>query len=433
MADTLHIELLRKGVEAWNEWRNQNYNIQIDLSNANLEKINLSRADLSRAILSNTNFFGADLSFADLTESNLTRAWLANANLRAAQFWRANLSNARFWNAILPNANFSEADLTGADFSDANLRAASFWVADLSGAMLTGADLSGADLSGADLSEAYLGNANLVEANLSSTNFSRSSLTRANLTKANLQYANLSNVNLSEADLTGADLTRATLTGAMLIGTKISQSKFNNCNIYGLSAWDVEGVPEEQKNLIITPKEDAAAITVDDLEVAQFIYLLLKNEKVKNVIDTITSKAVLILGRFTEERKHVLDAMREELRKLNFTPILFDFDKPTSKDVLGTVETLARMVRFIIADLTDPSSIPLELGTVVPFLSTTPVLPIKLKGSAVSFTMFDDLRRRYRDWVLDMYEYPDGPSLITVLPQVIARANEKAEALRNRI
>jgi hypothetical protein len=31
------------------------------------------------------------------------------------------------------------------------------------------------------------------------------------------------------------------------------------------------------------------------------------------VIDTITSKAVLILGRFTDERKAVLDALREEL------------------------------------------------------------------------------------------------------------------------
>jgi hypothetical protein len=32
------------------------------------------------------------------------------------------------------------------------------------------------------------------------------------------------------------------------------------------------------------------------------------------VIDTIGKEAVLILGRFTEERKLVLDALREELR-----------------------------------------------------------------------------------------------------------------------
>jgi hypothetical protein len=31
-------------------------------------------------------------------------------------------------------------------------------------------------------------------------------------------------------------------------------------------------------------------ITVDDLEVAQFVHLLLKNEKIQNVIDTIGEK-----------------------------------------------------------------------------------------------------------------------------------------------
>ena len=93
-------------------------------------------------------------------------------------------------------------------------------------------------------------------------------------------------------------------------------------------------------------------ITVDNLEVAQFIYLMLNNRKVRDVIDTITSKAVLILGRFTEERKAVLDAHRDKLRNRDYLPILFDFDKPANKDVTGTVETLARMSRFIIADLT---------------------------------------------------------------------------------
>lgn len=96
-------------------------------------------------------------------------------------------------------------------------------------------------------------------------------------------------------------------------------------------------------------------ITVDNIEVAQFIYLLLNNEKIRSVIDTITSKVVLILGRFTEERKAVLDALRDKLRTRELTPVLFDFTKPDSKDVTGTVETLARMARFIVADLTDPS------------------------------------------------------------------------------
>ena len=73
---------------------------------------------------------------------------------------------------------------------------------------------------------------------------------------------------------------------------------------------------------------------------------------------------VLILGRFTDDWKTVLDAIRKKLNTINLTPIIVDFDKPDSKDVTGTVETLARMSRFIIADLTDPMSIPQELATV---------------------------------------------------------------------
>jgi len=55
---------------------------------------------------------------------------------------------------------------------------------------------------------------------------------------------------------------------------------------------------------------------------AQFIYLLLNNQKVRDVIDTITSKVVLILGRFTSERKVILDALKDELRRQNYTPVL---------------------------------------------------------------------------------------------------------------
>ena len=54
-------------------------------------------------------------------------------------------------------------------------------------------------------------------------------------------------------------------------------------------------------------------------------------------IDTIGKKAVLILGRFTDERKAVLEAIREELRQRDYIPILFDFAKPASRDLTETV------------------------------------------------------------------------------------------------
>jgi hypothetical protein len=67
-----------------------------------------------------------------------------------------------------------------------------------------------------------------------------------------------------------------------------------------------------------------------------------------------------ILGRFTPDRKAVLDAIREELRGRGYVPILFDFDRP-NQTTDETISTLAGMARFVIADLTDAKSVLQEL------------------------------------------------------------------------
>jgi uncharacterized protein YjbI with pentapeptide repeats len=330
--------------------------------------------------------------------------------------WRRKYADTRpdLVRAYLSRANLIEADLVRADLSGASLNGA-----DLSRAILVESYLTGAFLIEANLSSAYLCGVNLARADLAGADLSGAHLLGANLSGANLSSADLKVTNLAEADLSGANLIRATLMGSCLVKTDLRGANLTDCSVHGVSAWGLRLEGATQSNLLITPP-DESAITVDNLEVAQFIYLLLNNQKIRQVIDTITSKVVLILGRFTEERKRV--------RRNNLTPILFDFDKPRSKDITGTVETLARMARFIIADLTDPSSIPHELGTIVPFLRTTPVLPIRVVGST-GYSMFEDLRRSY-NWVLDIHEYADSDSLISTLPKVIAPADKMAEELR---
>jgi hypothetical protein len=167
-------------------------------------------------------------------------------------------------------------------------------------------------------------------------------------------------------------------------------------------------------------------ITVDNLEVAQFIYLLLHNEKIRQVVDTITAKAVLILGRFTPERKAVLDAIREALRHRNYLPILFDFDVPGSRDFTETISTLAHMARFMIADLTEPSSLPKELEAIVPTLAV-PVQPV-LEGTTRPYSMFQDYWKYH--WVLKVYRYESLEGLIASLgDRVIAPAEAKVQEL----
>jgi hypothetical protein len=312
---------------------------------------------------------------------------------------RVDLSGANLRKANLNNADLSGANLSGADLSGASLGAAHCSAANFSGANLSGAYLSGAYLGAANLSEANLNGANLMGASLDSTNLSLASLRGAKLYYARLLYT----------DLTGADLT--------------------GCRIFGISAWRLKVEKATQQSLVITSDHELD-ITVDHIEVAQFIDLMLHNEKIRDVIDTITSKAVLILGRFTDERKAVLDALRDELRKRDYLPILFDFNVPATRDITETVSLLARMARFIIADLTDPSSIPQELQAIVPHLAV-PVQPL-LEGSSRPYAMFKDYRKY--DWVLPVYRYEGLEPLLAMLKEkVIDPAEGKVKDLRRRM
>jgi hypothetical protein len=276
---------------------------------------------------------------------------------------------------------------------------------------LRGADLRGADLRGANLAEANLSRAKLTEANLSRAKLTEANLSRATLTEAKLNWANLRRANLRGANLQASTLLDADFTDADLTG----------CRIYGVSAWGLKLERTKQQNLVIT-RADEAEIAVDDIEVAQFIYLLLHNEKIRDVIDTIGKKSVLLLGRFNEGRIAILERLRERLRSLGFVPMVFNFDKPETKDFTETVRLLAGLSHFVIVDITNPRSAPLELQATVPDYMV-PFAPILEKGQD-SFAMFVDLQNKY-DWVLEpVIVYSSVDRLIEVLEDKIVRPAE---------
>jgi len=231
----------------------------------------------------------------------------------------------------------------------------------------------------------------------------------------------LSGANLYRADLSGADLN-----GATLVGTNFTDAILTGCHIYGISAWDVKLTGALQNSLVITPV-DEPIITIDNLKIAQFIYLLLNNQEIRDVIDTIAKKAVLILGRFTPERKAVLDALRDELRRCGYLPILFDFKKPSSRNFTETVSTLAHLSRFIIANLTSPRSIPNELHAIIPILRV-PVQPLLNVVEEEPYGMFEDFQDY--PWVLPTYRYTNLDSLLASLQgNIIDPAEHKAQEL----
>jgi uncharacterized protein YjbI with pentapeptide repeats len=370
--------------------------------------LNLSKVKFSEAKLEGAAFSGAELSEANLSEANLERADLTAARLTKANLRKANLSKARLYGANLVMADLSEAGL-----SEADLRRA-----DLSGTHLRRADLSGTTLSRASISEARLDGANLRRAQLDETILLYSNLSETNLTRADLTGANLSMAKLTKADLSGANLV-----GAQLVGTDISHSNLTGSFVYGVAAWDVKlTVDTRQENLIITPFGEPI-IEVDNIKVAQFIYLLLNNEEIRDVIDTIGRKGVLLLGRFTDGRIAVLERLRAELRKRGFVPMVFNFDKPEVKDFTETVRLLAGLSHFVIAEITSPKSTPLELQATVPECMV-PFVPILQKGEE-PFAMFKDLWIKHREWVRTPIRYSSVDRLIKGLDEQIVRPAEK--------
>ncbi|MBL8436686.1 MAG: pentapeptide repeat-containing protein [Zoogloeaceae bacterium] len=388
--NALHLARFYEDREAWNDWRGGCPTLAPDLRGANLIGYrllgeNLTGANLARAHLSRIDSYEAQLAGADLTSARLVDAKLLAAKLDGTNFALATLARADLrW------ANVGGASFIGANLDRANLGGAKLPGARLARVMLREADLSGADLSGADLTEAYLPGANLRGTNL-----------------------------------TDADLSDATLTCAQMVETVVDGARLAGASVYGVAAWGLDlSRVGDQTNLHITP-QGRAGLTVDNLELAQFVYLMVHNEKIRGIIDTIGRKAVLILGRFYGERKAVLDGLKVKLREFDLVPIVFDWDKPTSRDLTETVALLASMSRFVVADVTDAKSIPQELAEIVPRLPSVPVQPILLRGDP-GYAMFEHWTS-YRT-MLPVYQYGNQADLLDNVQQAILAPVEAWEA-----
>jgi uncharacterized protein YjbI with pentapeptide repeats len=328
--------------------------------------------------------------------------------------------------ALLPRTSLGYVDLRGARLDGIGVRPAA---ADDPGAPAFFA-LKGARMQCASLRRATLPGVLLMEADLRS----------ADLVGADLTGADLSGANLAGADLRGACLAGANLQRASVMNADLRGADLRGARVHGLATWDVRLCDDERlrRGLVLTPG-GLPEVEVDNLDVAQFLYVLLTGARLGPAFDALGDKGVLILGRFTHERKLVLDALRDALRRKGFVPVIFDFDRPRHRDLTETVRLLAGISRFIIADITNPRSSPLELQATVPE-HMIPLVPIIATGEE-PFPMFRDLWVKHHQWVLDPLEYDSAEQLLSVLePAVIEPAlrigrtivRAKARRLRTR-
>ncbi|RSD30463.1 pentapeptide repeat-containing protein [Vibrio pectenicida] len=261
----------------------------------------------------------------------------------------------------------------------------------------TNCEFAGSNFHFSDLCFSYFHNCNFERSSLAVTKIGSAEFINCNFFKADLSYCSA-----EETNFTGSNLDDAKLSNMSLVKTCFNDTTINGARVYGVSAWDLSLENCQQSSIYI--EESGTSITVPTIELAQFISLLVNNSKIRDVIDTITSKVVLILGRFTPERKAVLDTMKVQLESKGYLPVLFDFDGPSNRDVTETVITLALLSKFVVADISSPKSIPQELTSIVPHFPSVPVQPV-IEKSQLEYGMFEHFKRY--PWVLEQLAYSD--------------------------
>lgn len=122
MSNPQHLAILKQGLKAWNEWRQENPDVEPDLKGAVI----------------NWDLSGVDLSRCDLTGAGFYETDVISANLRNAKL----MNSEFFW------VDLTESDLTGVDLSYAALSEMdSLDRADFSHAKFSFSRLQGVDLS----------------------------------------------------------------------------------------------------------------------------------------------------------------------------------------------------------------------------------------------------------------------------------------------
>jgi len=134
------------------------------------------------------------------------------------------------------------------------------------------------------------------------------------------------------------------------------------------------------------------------------------------------------MGRFPPERKPVLEAIKDALRRCDYSPLVLDFLVPGPRDMNETVKTLGRMSRFIIADLTDDRRVAQTLDSVVHYLPSVPIQPIVRDGGSQAA----ESRQLFQyHWVLPVCRFRDTDDLVVRIDRsVIAPVEKKALEVR---
>ena len=235
-------------------------------------------------------------------------------------------------------------------------------------------DFSGMNLSGALILKAFAEGLTLRNCIFENTVFEEGDFSRADFSGATFRNTRFNKTIFTGANFDGATIVNCNLNRINLVGASFRVKEITETVIYGIAAWDLVTSEESKQSRLVIEKtyefysdlirQEKIPMMVDDIELAQFIYYLSNHKKMREAINILNDKGVLLLGRFKDGGLKRLYTVLELLRGKGYMPMIFDFTRPDNLSLTETAVTMAGLSKFVSVDLSG-SSVPAELQAIL--------------------------------------------------------------------
>jgi uncharacterized protein YjbI with pentapeptide repeats len=287
-------------------------------------------------------------------------------------------------------------------------------------------DFSGIHLKDVMIHNAFAEGLNIQKSVFEDVYFDDGDFSRANFCNCQFINTKFNKTIFTDANFNGATFINCNLNRVNLTNAKFQVKEIKETVIYGISAWDIEISEDSIQSKLVIEKtyslyseiiaEGRIPLMVDNIELAQFIYYLSNHKKLRDTINILNNRGVLLLGKFKDGGLERLYKLRDWFSDQNYLPMIFDFDRPSSLDYTETIVTLSGLSKLVVADLSG-DSVPQELHAIL----TNFVKPVIVYHDKVAYSMLKDLKRKnkyFHDIKFDGTE----KNLLTLLPAKLKEA-----------
>ena len=237
-------EFIPKNVERWNEYKKALPDLEINLSNRELHKVDLSQINLKKANLRNLLLYESNFFQTNLSKVNLENTTIVSQNIKQSSLEGAFFSGTQFYDVELDRVDFRNSNVNYINFvrgisivnivfdSSIELDEVNFGESpEFQNVIFKNGNLQEGYFSDSSFDNIIFNNCNLKAANFSyCINFANKLIFKeSNLENIDFKFSNLKGVRFDRVNLRGADFRWSNLTGVDFTGLDVRGANFTRC------------------------------------------------------------------------------------------------------------------------------------------------------------------------------------------------------------